>query len=91
MPPAVDPVRIQDAVTRRLQGTPDARLLGVVCPKGVKLTEGVTFECTADFEGAKVPVAVTLSHVNTDSGSFDADFKFSKALINTDKAVNRIG
>jgi hypothetical protein len=87
----VDPVRIQDAITRRLQGTPDARLGSVVCPKGVKLTEGATFECTADFEGAKLPIAVTLSHVNTDSGSFDYEFKFTKALINTDKAVKEIG
>lgn len=87
----VDPVSIQDAITRRLPGTPNARLGSVVCPKGVKLTEGVTFECTADFEGAKVPIAVTLSHVNTDSGSFDYDFKFAKALIDTDKAVKEIG
>jgi hypothetical protein len=29
----VDPVRIQDTITRRLQATPDAHLGSVVCPR----------------------------------------------------------
>lgn len=86
----VDPVKIQDTITRRLQGTPDARLGSVVCPKGVKLTEGVTFECTADFEGAKLPITVTLSHVDTAAGTFDYELKPARALINIDKVVKEI-
>ncbi len=87
----VDPARMADTISRQLRDKiPDARVGSVACPKGVKLAEGVTFQCTADVEGAQLPITVTLSHVNTDKGEYDSDFKQAKALIDTDKAVEGI-
>lgn len=86
----VDPARITDAIRRQLQVPADLQLRSVACPRGVKLAEGATFQCTADVEGALLPITVTLSHVDTDTGSFDYNFKFAKALINTDKAVKEL-
>jgi len=85
----VDPARITDAIRRQLQ-VPDGQLGSVACPRGVKLAEGVTFTCTADVEGALLPITVTLSHVDTDTGSFDYNFKLAKALIDTDNVVEEI-
>ena len=86
----VDPARITDAIRRQLQVPADLQLRSVACPRGVKLAEGATFQCTADVEGALLPITVTLSHVDTDTGSFDYNFKLAKALINTDKAVKEL-
>jgi hypothetical protein len=87
----VDPAKTADTISRKLrEQVPDVRVGSVVCPKGVKLREGVTFQCTADVAGGQLPVTVTLSHVNTDKGAYDYDFKWAKALIDTDKAVEGI-
>ena len=87
----VDPARMADAISRQLrEQVPDVGVGGVACPKGVKLAEGVTFQCTADVAGGQLPVTVTLSHVNTDKGTYDYNFKWAKALIDTDKVVEEI-
>jgi len=85
----VDPARMTNAIRRQLQ-VPDGQLGSVACPKGVKLAEGVTFTCTADVEGALLPITVTLSNVDTDTGGFDYNFKLAKALIDTDSVVEEI-
>jgi hypothetical protein len=75
-------------ITRSLQAQyRDVRVGSTTCPGGVKLTVGGSFQCTADMEGAQLPIMVTLTHVNTDTGDWDAGFKPAKALINTDKVV----
>jgi hypothetical protein len=87
----VDQAKMADAVSRMLRtASPDPGVRKVACPKGVKLTEGATFQCTAEVAGGQLPVTVTLSHVNTDSGEYDYDLKPAKALIDTDQAVTEI-
>jgi hypothetical protein len=87
----VDPAGMADAISKRLQEEmPDAHVGSVTCPKGVKLAKGVTFQCTADLAGTKLPVAVTLGRVNTDTGSYDYKFQWTKAVIDTDKLVKGI-
>ena len=88
----VDPAAIIDTIRRQLRDSiPDAGEVGsVACPIGVKLAKDVTFECTADVAGAQLPIAVTLTHVNTDTGAFDYNIKPTKALIDTDKLVKEI-
>jgi hypothetical protein len=87
----VDPARMAAAAAKGLREPfPDLRVGAVSCPKGVKLAEGATFQCTADVAGAQLPITVTLSHVNTGSGDYDYDFHLDKALIDIDKAVKQI-
>jgi Domain of unknown function (DUF4333) len=69
---------------------PDVRVGGIACPRGVKLTAGRTFQCTADVEGAQLPITVTLRHVDTDKGEYDVSFEPAKALIDTDKVVEEL-
>lgn len=84
----VNPAAMSAEITRSLQARyPDVRVGSTTCPGGVKLTVGGTFQCTADMEGARLPIMVTLTHVDTDTGDWDASFKPAKALINTDKVV----
>jgi Domain of unknown function (DUF4333) len=87
----VDPARVSASLTRWLEDqSPDVRVGSIACPSGVKLTKGRTFECTADMEGAQLPVTVTLTHVDTDKGEYDVSFEPAKALINTDKAAEAL-
>jgi hypothetical protein len=88
----VDPARMADTISRQLrkQLPPNVRVGRVVCPKGIKPTEGATFQCTADVAGEQLPVTVTLSHVDTDAGSYDSDFEQAKALLDANKVVEEI-
>jgi hypothetical protein len=87
----VDPARVSAALTRWLQDrSPEVRVGSITCPRGVKLTAGGTFQCTADMEGAQLPITVTLTHVDTDKGEYDVSFEPAKALINTDKLVENL-
>ena len=87
----VDPARVSASITRWLKEQfPDLRVGSIACPSQVKLTAGRTFECTADVEGAQLPITVTLTHVDTDKGVYDSSFKLAKALVNTDKAVKEL-
>jgi hypothetical protein len=87
----VDPARMTDSITRWLKEQfPDLRMGSIACPSKVKLTAGETFQCTADMEGAQLPITVTLTHVDTDKGEYDSNFKLAKALVNTDKAVKEL-
>jgi hypothetical protein len=54
------------------------------------ITSREHFQCTADVAGGQLPFTVTLSHVNTDTGAYDYDFKQTKALIDTNKVVEEI-
>jgi Domain of unknown function (DUF4333) len=84
----VNPAAMSAEITRWLKdGFPDVRVGSTTCPGGVKLTVGRSFQCTADMEGAQLPIMVTLTHVDTDTGGWDASFKPAKALVYTDKAV----
>ena len=65
----VDPARVSASLTTWLKDRyPDVQVGGIACPSGVKLTVGRTFECTADMEGAQLPITVTLTHVDIDKG-----------------------
>ena len=87
----VNPAAMSARITRSLQARyPDVRVGSTTCPGGVKLTVGESFQCTADMEGAQLPIMVTLTHVNTDTGDWEASSKPAKALINTDKVVNEL-
>jgi Domain of unknown function (DUF4333) len=85
------PGQTADAISRQLrEQLPDAGVGGVACPKGIKLAEGVTFQCTADVTGGQLPVTVTLSQVNTSTGEYDYNLKWAKAVIDTNKVVEEI-
>jgi hypothetical protein len=87
----VDPTRVSASLARLLKKQfPDVRVGSIACPRGVKLTAGGTFQCTADMEGAQLPIKVTLTHVDTDKGEYDVSFEPAKALINTDKVVEEL-
>jgi hypothetical protein len=85
----VDPARISASLTRWMKEQyPNLRVGGVDCPGGIKPVEGAAFECTADIEGARLPVAVTITHVAADN--YDVSFKRTKALVSTDRAVKEL-
>jgi hypothetical protein len=72
----VDSARIADAISKQLREIiPDAGVRSVTCPKGVKVAEGATFQCTADVDAGQLPIDVTLSHVNTDTGEYEYHFE----------------
>jgi hypothetical protein len=84
----VNPAAMSAKLTKSLQARyPDVRVGSTTCPGGIKLTVGGSFQCTADMEGAQLPVMVTLTHVDTDTGEWEASSKPAKALINTDRVV----
>ena len=85
----VDPASMSASITRWLKDQyPDVRVGSITCPGGVKLTAGRSFQCTADMEGAQLPIMVALTHV--DKGEYDSSFKLTKALIDTDRVVEDI-
>jgi hypothetical protein len=85
----VDPARVSASLTKMLKDRfPEVRVGSIACPSGVKLTVGRTFECTADMEGAQLPITVTLTRV--DKEDYTADFKLTKALIDTDRVVEEL-
>lgn len=87
----VDPARVSASITRWLNELyPGLQVGSIACPGQVKLTAGRTFECTADVEGAQLPITVTLTHVDIDKGVYDSSFEPTKALVNTDKAVKEL-
>ncbi len=84
----IDPAVIEDSISRQLQDHyPGLRVDSVTCPKDVKPAEGLTFQCTAKFEGAQAPFTVTLRDVNTSRGDFDYSTEPVKAILDINKAV----
>jgi uncharacterized RDD family membrane protein YckC len=90
----IDPARIEAAITgnlERLKGEmPDLRVGRVACPKGVKLAQGVSFQCAAEVAGGQLPITVTVDHVDASTGDFEYRLAQAKALVDTDKAVEQI-
>jgi Domain of unknown function (DUF4333) len=87
----VDQARVSGSLTRWLKDRfPDVRVGSIACPSEVQLTAGKSFECTADMDGAELPITVTLTHVDSDKGEYDVSFEPAKALIDTDKAVEEL-
>jgi Domain of unknown function (DUF4333) len=86
----VDEAKMADRVSKMLRdASPDPGVRSVVCPKGVKVAEGATFQCTAEVASGQLPVTVTLSHV-TKAGEYHYDLQPAKAIIDADKAVAAI-
>ncbi len=84
----VDSASIGDAITQKLQDqNPGLHVDSIACPKDLKPVEGLTFQCTAKFEGTQAPFTVTLSHVNTSTGEYNYNSKPAKAVLDSDKAV----
>jgi hypothetical protein len=87
----VDQAHVSASLTRWLKDRyPDVRVGSIACPSEVRLTAGRSFECTADMDGAELPITVTLTHVDSDKGEYDVSFEPAKALIDTDKAVEEL-
>jgi Domain of unknown function (DUF4333) len=87
----VDQAHVSASLTRWLKGRfPDVRVGSIACPSEVQLTAGRSFECTADMDGAELPITVTLTHVDSDKGEYDISFEPAKALIDTDTAVEEL-
>ncbi len=51
----------------------DLQVGGATCPDDVALTEGVTFTCTLDLEGADAPYAVKLTDVQAEEIAVSAE------------------
>jgi len=58
------------------------------CPKDVKLTEGVTFQCTLQIAGEEAPYTVRLTDVDADKVTIDLEP--AKALIATSAVVDLV-
>lgn len=72
---------LQQTQKDKLRGLP---MGAASCPKDVKLTEGVTFQCTLVIAGERAPYKVTLTNVKADKVTVTAEP--AKALVST-KAV----
>ena len=62
-------------------------MTSVTCPDGVKPAQGVTFECTAQLEGAQLPVEVTITQVDVGEGTFSYDMKPTKTILILEEIV----
>ena len=84
----IDAARIEDGLGRDLkEALPGLRVGGVACPEGIRTVEGATFQCTAEVEGAQAPFTVTVSEVDASEGTFNTDWKPTKAILVIDQAV----
>lgn len=72
---------LQQTQKDKLRGLP---MGDATCPKDVKLSEGVTFQCTLVIAGEQAPYKVTLTNVKADKVTVTAEP--AKALVAT-KAV----
>jgi hypothetical protein len=87
----IDPAKIEGTITRNLNGqAPDLRVDSVTCPEGVKPAQGVTFECTVQFEDVQLPIAVTVTHLDLSTGDFEYNTKPAKALLVVEKVEKLI-
>ena len=84
----IDPHWIEGHISSYLAG-PDLRLRpdSVSCPEGVKPAEEVTFECTAHIDGVQVPMEVTVTQVDVDTGSSQYSTRPVKPLLVAEKIV----
>jgi len=87
----IDPARIEATLGRDVkEKNPGLRVGAVACPDDIKTIMGATFQCTAEVEGVHVPLKVTVTEADASRGTFKADWKPTKALLDTDKAVEQI-
>jgi uncharacterized RDD family membrane protein YckC len=84
----IDRARMEDLIGRDLkEKIPGLRVGGITCPEGIKPVEGATFQCTAEVEGVQAPFTVTVSEVDASEGTFNTDWKPTKAILPIDQAV----
>ena len=87
----IDPARIEDELGSDLkEALPDLRVGGVACPEGIKTVEGATLQCTAEVEGAQAPFTVTVSEVDASEGTYNTDWKPTKAILVINRAVTHL-
>lgn len=80
-----DAGKVESILKEGQQGKLGGLAMGeATCPKDVKLTEGVTFQCTLVIAGERAPYKVTLTNVKADKVTVTAEP--AKALVST-KAV----
>jgi hypothetical protein len=63
---------------------------GVACPEGIKIVEGATFQCTAEVEGIQAPFSMTVTDVDASAGTFNTDWKPTKAILVIDQIVKHL-
>jgi hypothetical protein len=89
--PTIDPAEFEGAIsTQMTKQHPDIPVSSVTCPDGVKLAQGVTFECTAQLEGVQLPVKVTITQVDLGKGTYDYDMKPTKNVLIPEGIVESI-
>ncbi len=75
---------LQQTQKDKLRGLP---MGDATCPKDVKLSEGVTFQCTLVIAGEQAPYKVTLTNVKADKVTVTAEP--AKALVATKAVLGR--
>jgi uncharacterized RDD family membrane protein YckC len=78
---------IEDAIGRDLKEEIPSLAWQVTCPEDIKSAEEATFQCTAEVEGVQAPFSVTVTDVDTRAGTFNTDWKPTKAILVIDRAV----
>lgn len=82
-----DAGKVESILKEGQQGKLGGLAMGeATCPKDVKLTEGVTFQCTLVVAGEKAPYKVTLTNVKEDKVTVTS--APAKALIPTKAVVD---
>ena len=80
---------VEKYVRKSQEGKVRGLALGdATCPKGVELTEGVTFQCTLEIAGEAAPYNVRLTDV--DAAQVTVNLEPAKALIATSAVVDLV-
>jgi hypothetical protein len=80
---------VEKYVRKSQEGKVRGLALGdATCPKDVKLSEGVTFQCTLEIAGEAAPYKVRLTDVNADKVTINLEP--AKALIATSAVVGLV-
>lgn len=87
----IDRAWMDDGLGRDLkERNPSLPVGAVACPAGIKIVEGATFQCTVEMEGVQAPFSVTVTDVDASAGTFNTDWKPTKAILVIDPIVKHL-
>lgn len=87
----IDRAWMEDGLGRDLkERNPGLPVGAVACPEGIKIVEGATFQCTVEMEGVQAPFSVTVTDVDASAGTFNTDWKPTKAILVIDPIVKHL-
>lgn len=87
----IDRAWMEDGLGRDLkERNPGLPVGAVACPEAIKIVEGATFQCTVEMEGVQAPFSVTVTDVDASAGTFNTDWKPTKAILVIDPIVKHL-